>query len=139
MNGPVPSSNSDLEQLRILSILHYVMAGITVLFSFFGLAYVAMGIFITSGGFEGHRSEDRMVGWFIMAFGTVAFLAALALATAMFMAARSISRRTRHTFCVVVAALSCLFFPFGTALGVFSLIVLTRSSVKALFESRPVS
>jgi hypothetical protein len=133
MNGPVPSSNSDLEQLRILSILHYVMAGITVLFSFFGLAYVAMGIFITSGGFEGHRSEDRMVGWF------VAFLAALALATAMFMAARSISRRTRHTFCVVVAALSCLFFPFGTALGVFSLIVLTRSSVKALFESRPVS
>ena len=39
----------------------------------------------------------------------------------------------RQTFCVVVAAISCCFTPLGTVLGVFTLIVLFRPSVKALF------
>jgi hypothetical protein len=34
-----------------------------------------------------------------------------------------------------VAALSCAFMPFGTVLGVFTIVVLVRPSVKQLFES----
>jgi hypothetical protein len=33
-----------------------------------------------------------------------------------------------------MAAVACVFFPFGTVLGVFSIIVLTRESVKRLFD-----
>jgi hypothetical protein len=35
-----------------------------------------------------------------------------------------------------VAALCCAFFPFGTVLGVFTILVLVRPSVKALFETQ---
>ena len=40
--------------------------------------------------------------------------------------------------CIVMAALACLSMPFGTVLGVFTIIVLARPSVQALF-SRPVA
>jgi hypothetical protein len=39
-------------------------------------------------------------------------------------------------FCLVVAGVSCLFMPFGTILGVLSLIVLNRPSVKLLFSAQ---
>ncbi len=39
-----------------------------------------------------------------------------------------------YTYCLVVAALECLFMPFGTILGVFTIVVLMRHPLKALFE-----
>jgi hypothetical protein len=54
-------------------------------------------------------------------------------------AGRFLAKRKHHTFCVVMGAVECIFMPFGTVLGVFTLIVLTRESVKHLFGvSRPV-
>jgi hypothetical protein len=43
-------------------------------------------------------------------------------------------------FSLIVAGFMCMFFPFGTALGVFTFIVLTRESVRRLYfetESQP--
>jgi len=34
---------------------------------------------------------------------------------------------------MVIAGIECLFMPFGTVLGVFTLVVLVRPSVKELF------
>ena len=42
-------------------------------------------------------------------------------------------QRRRHTFCVVMAAIGCAFMPFGTVLGIFTLIVLTKPTVRSLF------
>jgi hypothetical protein len=53
----------------------------------------------------------------------------------MSVAGRSLAARKRYTFCIIVAAISCTFFPLGTALGVFTILVLSRPSVKALFEN----
>lgn len=50
---------------------------------------------------------------------------------------RSIKRRRRRVFSLIVAGLSCLFFPFGTALGVFTFIVLLRPSVERLYRAVP--
>jgi hypothetical protein len=36
---------------------------------------------------------------------------------------------------MVIAGINCLSFPFGTALGIFTLIVLSRESVQALYKS----
>jgi hypothetical protein len=38
-----------------------------------------------------------------------------------------------------MAGVMCIFMPFGTVLGVFTLIVLLRPSVKPLFEGRAAS
>ncbi len=43
------------------------------------------------------------------------------------------SARRHRTFSIVIASLSCMSFPFGTILGVFTLIVLVRPSVKILY------
>jgi hypothetical protein len=42
-------------------------------------------------------------------------------------------KRRLRVLSMLVAVVSCLFFPLGTALGVFTLIVLNRPAVKAVF------
>jgi hypothetical protein len=52
----------------------------------------------------------------------------------MAVAGRMLQRRRGYTYCVVMAAIACAFTPIGAVLGVFTLIVLLRPSVKALFR-----
>jgi len=47
---------------------------------------------------------------------------------------RSIAAKKRHLFCLVMAGLMCVLCnPLGTVLGIFTIVVLMRPSVKALF------
>lgn len=46
---------------------------------------------------------------------------------------RFLSRRRHHVFCLVIAGIECLVMPFGTVLGVFTIIVLTKESVREMF------
>jgi hypothetical protein len=48
---------------------------------------------------------------------------------------RCLSRRKAYSFALVAACMECLFVPFGTILGVFTIVVLSRESVKALFST----
>ena len=50
-------------------------------------------------------------------------------------AGRSLAMRKRYMFALVVACVECIFMPFGTVLGVFTIIALSRESVKALFSA----
>jgi hypothetical protein len=43
-----------------------------------------------------------------------------------FMSARYLGQRRKRTFSIVTAGLNCISFPLGTALGVFTIIVLSR-------------
>jgi predicted membrane channel-forming protein YqfA (hemolysin III family) len=123
--------------VRLLSIFHYVLAALSALFSLFPLAYIGFGVAILSGVFDdGHGAPPpRPMGWFIIAFGTVMFLAGVTYVVLVALAGRFLARRRHWTFCIVVAALSCTFFPFGTVLGVFTIIVLARDGVKQEFET----
>jgi cytochrome bd-type quinol oxidase subunit 2 len=81
-------------------------------------------------------SKDRHVfGWIFIALGALFFLAGLAMAICILLAGRSLTGRKRSWFAFVVSCVECLFFPFGTILGVFPIIVLSRESVKALFSA----
>jgi hypothetical protein len=59
----------------------------------------------------------------------------LTLSACIAFAGRFLRRRTHRTFCLAVAAVSCLFTPFGTVLGVFTLIVLSREGVRQAFDA----
>ncbi len=50
--------------------------------------------------------------------------------------AKRLRERRSKTFCLVVAAVSCLGIPYGTALGICTFLVLNRPSVDALFARR---
>ncbi len=47
-----------------------------------------------------------------------------------------IRKRKNRTFSFVIAGVNCLQIPFGTALGVFTFIVLSRISVKMEYDAR---
>ena len=49
-------------------------------------------------------------------------------------AAQCLSRRKGYSFALVIASIECLFVPFGTILGVFTIVALSRESAKALFS-----
>jgi hypothetical protein len=49
---------------------------------------------------------------------------------------RFIAKRRRKLFSLIVAGLSCLSFPLGTALGVFTFIVLLRDTIPELYGER---
>lgn len=126
----------DAEHLRLLSVFHYVLAGLCALLALFPLAYVIFGLAMMGGGLFPEKPGElpaAFAGCFVAGFGGL-FLAALTgYALALFLAGRYLQERRRHTFCVVVAALSCAFQPIGTVLGVFTLVVLFRPAVQAMF------
>lgn len=135
--------NQDQEHLRLLSIFHYIMAGFACLLPVFSLIYIGMGAMMLSGKMPSSPPSatsahaDQLGGWIFIALGGVFFMIGVVAAVLNFIAGRALARRERRTLCLVVAALNCLHMPFGTLLGVFTLIVLARPSVKQLFENSP--
>jgi len=218
--------NQDDEHLRLLSVFHYVVAGITALFACFPIIHLIIGIAMLSGALDGPfgehwgGEETREPAWTVPAeapplelvpaepaepvppepvplepgpakpdalapdapappgpgarepdeaaethgyrstparghrrrshgfpgtffgvmfvvFPAIFILCGWTLAVLLFIAGRCLARRKHHMFCLVIAGIRCLFMPFGTVLGVFTLIVLMRPSVKAQFQSYP--
>ncbi|HVE42231.1 MAG TPA: hypothetical protein VNM14_20270 [Planctomycetota bacterium] len=142
LDGSAPSAASkDEDHLRYLQLGHTIAAAVTGLFSCMFLMHVGMGIamIVAPDSFfkEAHgKGPPPAMGWMVLCMGSFAVLFGWTLAGLMFAAGRCIRRRRRHVFCLVVACFSCLFMPFGTILGVFSLIVLNRPSVKLLFSAQ---
>jgi hypothetical protein len=132
--------NQDNEHLRLLAIFHYIVTGLAALFSFFPLLYTAMGaifLFAARHGTPkpGEELPPEILGWLFVAFGALFFLAGIAMAICILFAGISLSRRRCYWFAFVVACIECIFIPFGTILGIFTIIVLSRESVKALFST----
>ena len=128
----------DAEHLRLLSIFHYVVSGLAALFAFFPLLYVVIGsVFVYAAHHHSaaHRNDvpPEILGWIFITMGSFIFLLGLVVALCILLSGRALARRKRYWFVFVVACIECLFVPFGTILGVCTLIVLSREPVKALF------
>ena len=132
--------NHDTEHLWLLAIFHYVVAALAALFSFFPLLYSAMGGFMLYAahhpGPHNQEPPPAIVGWIFIALGVLFFLIGLAMAICILVAGRSLARQRHYWFAFIVACIECVFVPFGTILGVFTIIVLSRESVKTLFSAR---
>ena len=130
--------DQDQEHLRLLSIFHYVVAGMIALFACFPILHLIVGIVFLvapgamSGG-NGPGPPPLLFGLLFTVIPAMFILAGWGLAVVVFLGGRNLARRRHYIFCLVAAAISCLFMPFGTVLGVFTIIVLSRPSVKALF------
>lgn len=130
--------SQDEEHLKLLSIFHYVLGGVTAVCALFPLVHLGLGLFLILARGDMSKSGDAppaFVGWLFVGIAVVLIVAGMLLATLMVMTGRKIAQRKHFTFCQVMAGVECLFMPFGTILGVFTLIVLTRDSVKRLFEA----
>lgn len=135
--------NQDREHLQLLAIFHYVVAGLAALFSLFPLLYTTVGtifIFAARHGTAkpGEELPPEFLGWIFAVIGSVLFLVGLAMAICILIAGQSIALRKRYSFAFVMACIECLFIPFGTILGVFTIVVLSREPVRELFPMPPM-
>ena len=71
--------------------------------------------------------------WVFVAVASTIILLGWTLAACTALAGRYLKQRRRYIFCFVIACLNCLHFPFGAALGIFTIIVLLRPSVQSQF------
>src|SRR3989339_1008963 len=129
--------NQDKEHLNLLAIFHYVVGGLAALFACFPIFHLIIGIIFIISPVKSGNEVDTFVpvimGWMFVIMASIFILAGWAFALCMILAGRFLSKRKHYTFCLVMAGIGCLFMPFGTVLGVFTIIVLLRSSVKELF------
>lgn len=134
---PMPLT-PDEDHLRLLVIFHWVVGGIQVVFGFFPIFHLIIGILFATGTLKdpnGHVDPDaKLFGWIFIGVAVTVMLVAWAFAAATLYSGFLIRRRRARTFSLVVAGVNCIHFPFGTALGIFTLIVLLRRSVEDLYR-----
>jgi hypothetical protein len=141
MDNAPPSQQQivDNEHLRLLSIFHYVLGGISAFFACIPIIHFVFGlVMIIAPHAFGHGKDQppAFLGWFFVFFAIVIMVLGWTYAALVLIAGRSLAVRKRYTLCFIVACVECLWMPFGTVLGVFTIIVLNRASVKQLFNNR---
>jgi hypothetical protein len=135
--------NKDLEHLRLLSIFHYVLAGLCIFPLLYGVFYMVMGVFFGAMMASAPNVKDgpppALFGGIFVGIGLVITVVALTGGILLYKAGRNLASQRSYTFCLVVACISCIFMPLGTILGVFTLVVLLRDPVKQLFNGSGAS
>ncbi len=137
--SPNPQQNTDNEHLKLLSIFYYVKGGISALFACIPIIHVVLGlvfIFAPQVFGPGSNRPPAFLGFLFVVLGSSFILLGWNFAILALITGRCIARRKHYTFCFVVACVQCLSVPFGTVLGVFTILVLNRQSVKELFAPR---
>ncbi len=103
---------------------------------FYILIGLTLGTFVSRIPTQPQAPPPAFFALFFGVFGLGMFLCLMGLAILKFMAAGCLRRRRSRAFCMIVGGLSCVGIPFGTVLGVFTLVVLSRPSVTRLFDVR---
>lgn len=127
------------DHLKLLSVFHFVVAGLAGLFACFPIFHLMMGISMLSGEFfpAGTGVEFpapfTTFGLMFTILPAVMILLGWAFAVALAVSGYFLSRRRNYLYCLVMAAVSCIFVPFGTVLGAFTIAILMKDEVKAQF------
>jgi hypothetical protein len=137
-----PQLATDREHLKLLAIFYYMLGGITIFFSCFGLFHFFFGLAMVFFGdsFHGRHGQPDLpplfFGLLFSFIGVMIVLTGWIIGGLTLFAARSIQLRKRRTFTLVIAALNCLncmFMPFGAVLCAFTFVILTRDSVRRVY------
>ena len=148
---PIPyvdQEAKDRSNLRLLSVLHYVFAAMQVLFGLGAVAYGLFGLLVIPEMMDEMAQQQAQRNpqappppAFMRSFGLLyAFLGGLGAllcftqAVLSLLAGRAFGVPRSRGLCIAASAAACIMFPFGTALGVVSLVVLARPSVERRFE-----
>jgi hypothetical protein len=132
-------TNADTDHLRLLAIFHFIIAGLSLLgLGFLFAHYAFMGFFLNNPEMWKHAKEGPpppevfgILKWFYAFFGAMIIGSGIG----NFLSGWFISKRKHRVFSLIVAGLDCMQFPFGTALGVFTFVVLLRDSVRRIYTA----
>lgn len=132
--------NKDLEQIKTIAVFTFVYAGVSALFSFFPVIHLTIGISMLNGSlFDGNTPTDTVFPFNLFALmftiiPAIMILGGLTYSIALAISGNFLLKKRHYIFCMIMAGISCAFAPFGTVLGIFTILLLQRPSVKNLFE-----
>ncbi len=127
----------DREHLKLLAIFHFVFAGLALVgIGFLCVHYAVMHTVFANP--EMWKSQQQAMPpkafldafiWFYLFMGVLLFTGlVLNVLSGLFL----LQKRNR-LFSLIIGGLNCLQIPFGTALGVFTILVLSRDTVRELY------
>ena len=129
----------DADHLRLLAIFHFVGAGFAVIGMLFLLVhYSFMRLFFDNPKmWEGQKGGPMPAEFFaIFKWFYVAFAVWLVISLVLnLLSGLCLRAKKCRTFSLIVAGVNCIHIPVGTVLGVFTIIVLIRDSVRELYEA----
>lgn len=135
---------TDANDLRLLAIAHYVLAGLTaasaalfIPLAVFGWQWLQTGRqALAAPAAPGFEPGDQML-WGAAAFSMGVAVAALCLVHGgvLVYIGRCLANRRRRMLCLVFSAVHVLNFPLGAVLSAFTFLVLRRPSVQAAFAT----
>ena len=138
---PIPRDQRkiDADHLKLLSIFHFVGAGLALLGILLLLAHFAMfHAFLDNPKMWQNQKQGpppaeffAIFKWFYLLFGAW-FLVSCCLNV---ISGLCLHAKKHRTFSLIVAAFNCLHMPLGTVLGVFTIIVLLRDSVREIYDA----
>ena len=126
----------DEDNLRLLRVGYFISAGLTAFGSILVLGYVLFLSFIFAqiGKSPGDAVFPASIGRLVAVFGVLFAFVVIGFAVLQFLTGQRLKERRSRTFCLVVAALTCLSIPWGTFLGVCTFLVLLRPTVERSFQ-----
>ena len=139
------SHAEDAEHLSALSIGHFVLSGVAVLGAAPTLLYGVAGaklmeefgsdLSMAMGDIPGQSPDAMLQDLSSLVTTLIVSAVVLAVVSAVHLLVVGVMIRKRRlwTFCYLTGCGECLMFPFGTILGIFTILVLSRPSVKRLF------
>lgn len=140
---PVPGFQFQLDsyagKVRALSVVWFIYGGLTLFLSFIGMAWARA---FMSGRFWGHTWDGPVrPEWFGPAFLHFIWVFIVMRAALLFAAGWGLMERAQwgRLVAIVAAILSLLKFPFGTALGIWTLVTLLGYRNQTLYDQLPHS
>lgn len=129
------------KQLKVAGVLFMALAGLCLLGLLFLPLHYMMFKSMMQMGFPRHQNApdpqqmfESMRTPFYFVYGVLGFtfllFGGMSLATGI-----SLYRRTHRTLCIIGSAAVCIWFPLGTALGVWTLLILFDKQARPLFEA----
>ena len=134
---PIPGLQFQLQayagKIRVLAIFWFIYAGIALLTGFAGMAFLHAFLSGAMGPWMNGPKPPQFLGPFLLQFVWVILIARVALAVC---AAWGLMQHAQwgRMVAIVAAIFSLLKFPFGTAMGIWTLVVLLGYRNGTLYE-----
>jgi len=131
----------DEEHLKLLSIFHYISGALTLfvslifLIQFFVFSFIFEEIMAGLSDFTmiGNYDFDPEIFSVLIFLWIVLFFIFIAFGLAQILSGNFLRSKKHRIFSFIVAIISILSFPYGTILGVMTIIVLSRSSIIEIY------
>jgi len=131
----------DNEHLKLLSLFHYIFGGIILAYAFFIILqfiflFYFLETFLRNSSFNTFTSNndfDPMIFKFILYIGIAFFIIMLIGGILEILSGKFIKARKNRTFSYIIAILNLLSIPYGSILGIMTLTVLGRNTIKEMY------